>query len=367
MNRILADIKAFGTQYLRSRVGTFFALVFPILLILLFGAIFGSSGSSPVILYVQDQDNTVASHAFIDALNSANVTTTRVIPAAENFSKYVRAHSINVALQIPLGFQDALAKARNGTKANVNLTVAGDQTQSSYGIAVSAVNAVATAFNLQIAKATPVVNVVPTSIPGLRHLTYIDLFLPGIIGFTILSTPLFGMTAICAEYRSRRYFKLLATTKLSKPEWLASKVVFNLLLLFASVALMMITGIFIFNLQAVITPVALLLIVAGTLEFTSLGMVLGIFVRDPETGAAIANAIGFPMMFLAGSFFPVDAMPAFLQAAARALPLTYINEGLRATMTFGTDSTAFVDLAVTLGFSVVFFVVAARGLSWKSK
>jgi len=133
------------------------------------------------------------------------------------------------------------------------------------------------------------------------------------------------------------------------------------------VALMVLTGIVIFGLKAVVTPMAILIIIAGTLEFTSLGMVLGIFVRDPETGAAIANAIGFPMMFLAGSFFPVDAMPSFLQTGARLLPLTYINEGLRATMTFGTDATALVDLLVTLGFAVVFFVVAARGLSWKSR
>src|SRR5437773_222818 len=223
MNRVLADMKAFGTQYIRSRVGTFFALVFPILLILLFGAIFGSSGSSQVTLYVQDQDNQPASHAFTDALNKTNVLTIRAIPPSADFSQYIRDHSINVALQIPLGFQDALAKAENGTRATVNLTLAGDQTQSSYGIAVSAVDAVATAFNLQVAKAAPVVNILPTSVPGLRHLTYIDLFLPGIIGFTILSTPLFGMTAICAEYRSRRYFKLLATTKLSKAQWLDRK------------------------------------------------------------------------------------------------------------------------------------------------
>src|SRR5438552_18484254 len=96
--------------------------------------------------------------------------------------------------------------------------------------------------------------------------------------FAILSTPLFGMTAICAEYRSRRYFKLLATTKLSKAEWLAAKVVFHIVLLFASVALMVLTGIVIFGLKAVVTPMAILIIIAGTLEFTSLGMVLGIFV-----------------------------------------------------------------------------------------
>src|SRR5439155_1444464 len=97
--------------------------------------------------------------------------------------------------------------------------------------------------------------------------------------------------------------------------------------------------------------------IAGTLEFTSLGMVLGIFVRDPETGAAIANAIGFPMMFLAGSFFPVDAMPSFLQTGARLLPLTYINEGLRATMTFGSEATALVDL-----HAPAFLVFHERGL-----
>src|SRR5438874_11068839 len=94
---------------------------------------------------------------------------------------------------------------------------------------------------------------------------------------------------------------------------------------------MVLTGIVIFGLKAVVTPMAILIIIAGTIEFTSLGMVLGIFVRDPETGAAIANAIGFPMMVLAGSFFPVDAMPSFLQAGARLLPLPYLHEGLRAT------------------------------------
>jgi len=73
------------------------------------------------------------------------------------------------------------------------------------------------------------------------------------------------------------------------------------------------------------------------------------------------------MMFLAGSFFPIDSMPSFLQTIARALPLTYINEGLRATMVLANEGTAVTYLLVTLGFAFVFFVVGARGLSWKSK
>ena len=367
MNRILADVTAFGKQYLRSRVGVFFALAFPIILILMFGAIFSSSSSPQVPLAVQDLDGTAASRDFVQALNNTTLITYQAMPTNVNFQDYIGQHSVNAALQIPLGFQDTLIQAEMGNvSAKVNVTLAGDQTQSSYGIAYSAVAAVATRFNLNIANAVEVVGVAQTEFT-VRHFSYIDLFLPGIIGFTVLTTPLFGMTSICAEYRTRRYFKLLATTKLSKAEWLAGKVVFHVVLLFASVALMVVTGILVFHMQAVVTPMALLLVSAGTLEFTSMGMALGIFVRDPETGAAIANAIGFPMMFLAGSFFPVDAMPAFLQTAAHFLPLTYVNEGLRATMVFGNEGTALVNLFVTLGFALVFFVIAARGLSWKSR
>jgi ABC-2 type transport system permease protein len=367
MSRILADVTAFGRQYLRSRVGAFFALAFPIILILLFGAIFSGSDSPQVPLYVQDLDRTAASRAFVDALNNTTVVAYRAMPANVDFLVYIREHSINVALQIPAEFEATINRSIEGdTTAFVSVTLAGDVTQASFGIVSSAVNQVATLFNFDIAQAREVVYVQPTRI-SVRQFGYIDLFLPGIIGFTVLTTPLFGMTAICAEYRTRRFFKLLATTKLSKSEWLAAKVIFHVLLLFVSVALMVVTGILVFNMQGAVTPIAILLIVAGTLEFTSMGMALGIFVKDPETGAAIANAIGFPMMFLAGSFFPVDLMPAFLQSFARFLPLTYVNEGLRATMVLGNDGTALFDLSVTLVFAIVFFVVAARGLSWKSK
>ncbi|TMA02872.1 MAG: ABC transporter permease, partial [Methanobacteriota archaeon] len=104
MKRILADVSAFGRQYLRSRVGTFFALAFPVILILLFGAIFSSSGTPRVPLAVQDLDSTPASRGFVQALNNTTLITYQAIPTNANFQDYMRAHSINVALEIPAGF-----------------------------------------------------------------------------------------------------------------------------------------------------------------------------------------------------------------------------------------------------------------------
>ncbi len=366
MKRILADAKAYGMQYLRSRTGTFFALLFPVILILLFGAIFSGSGSSTLPLYVQDLDNTPTSHAFIDALNKTTILVYNPIPTDVNITDYIRENSINTALLIPKGFQDAVINASHNGTATVTVTLYGDPTQSSFGIAASAVGGAVTGFNFYVRQAAPVVHMTTDTVA--EHGTkYIDLFLPGIIGFTVLTTPLFGMTSICAEYRTRKYFKFLATTKLSKAEWLAAKIIFYILLMFASVLLILTAGVFVFHMDGTITPVAVLLIVAGTVEFTSLGMLLGIFIKDQETSAAIANAIGFPMMFLAGSFFPIDLFPPYLRTVADFLPLTYLNEGLRSTMVLGNDAGALVDLAITAVIAVVFFVIPARGLSWKSK
>ncbi len=367
MSRILGDLKAFGIQYLRSRVGTFFALAFPVILILMFGAIFSGGGTSTVPIYVQDLDQTATSHAFLAALNNTSVLEVHLIPGNVAIKDYISANSINTALLIPTGFQTNVSSARAGNRnATVNVTLYGDPTQSTYGIAVAAVSGAATGFNFGIVGARPVVRMNTASITT-QNPKYIDLFLPGIIGFTVLTTPLFGMTTIAADYRQRRYFKFLATTKLSKAEWLASKVLFNIILMFASVGIMLATGYLVFHADDVLTPVAALLIIVGTLQFTSLGMILGIFVRDGETAAAIANAVGFPMMFLAGTFFPIDLFPPFLKSVAYVLPLTYVTSGLRSTMLFGNTTAALTDLLITIVIAVVLFVIPARALSWKSK
>lgn len=367
MRRILADAKAFGKQYLRSRTGTFFALAFPVLIILLFGAIFSGSGTTSLPLYVQDLDNTAWSRQFVDALNNTGLLVYNPVPGDVNITSYIREHSINNALLIPQGFGANVSLAAAGDpQANVTVTLYGDPTQSSFGVAASAVGGAITGFNFGVANATPAVYMTTATVSQ-RGAKYIDLFLPGIIGFTLLTTPLFGMTGICAEYRTRKYFKFLATTKLRKAEWLASKILFYTVLMFASVALIMVAGVLVFHMDGTITPVGVLLIIAGTFEFTSLGMLLGIFIKDSETSAAIANAIGFPMMFLAGSFFPIDLFPSYLRGVANVLPLTFINEGLRNTMILGNDSTALVDLAVTVVIGIVFFAIPAKALSWKSK
>jgi ABC-2 type transport system permease protein len=73
----------------------------------------------------------------------------------------------------------------------------------------------------------------------------------------------------------------------------------------------------------------------------------------------------FPMMFLSGSFFPLELMPDFLQTIARILPLYYVNQGLRAAMVLADHGAALRDAAMIGAFATVVFVVGIKTTRWE--
>ena len=366
MSRILTDILGFGRQYIRSKTGAFFAFVFPILLILLFGAIFTQS-STRVTLPVQNLDDGQASQDILSILNKTGLVKIEMISPQENLTSYIHDKSLSLALFIPSNFNSSIAqlKASNGTGV-VNLTLYGDPSQSTFGTANAALNAAVTSLNYNLEGTRPLISY-DTKKPGSEQFSFIDFFVPGVVGITVMTNSLYSMTSICAEYRNRGYFKLLATTKIRKYEWLLSKFVFYTLLLYASLFVTFAVGKLAFNIQATLTPISLLLIPAGAFLFVSLGMLLGVVIKDPESGAAISIVIGFPMMFLSGSFWPLDSMPLYMQAVAKALPLTYFNDGLRDTMVYGNTMSSIFNLLVVVAIGIVFFVLASRLMSWKER
>jgi ABC-2 type transport system permease protein len=366
MSRMVADFKAFGLAYLRSRTGFFFALIFPVILILVFGAIFSQSGGQKVNLPVQDLDNSYWSQTYLRFFNQTGAFTVQMISSDVNFDQYIKDKTLVLAMLIPSGFGDNVSNALNLTGPPATVVLKGDPTNTYFAIGQGAANAVASQLAFYGHHVRDVA-VVQSQNLGKPQYTFIDFFVPGMIAFTALTTPMFSMSSICSEYRNRGFFKLLGSTPLKKSEWLTAKILWYAVLMLASIAIMYAVGIAAFNAHFTITPMAILLVVVGVFLFTSFGMFLGVFVSNPESASALANAIGFPMMFLSGIFFQLESMPQYLQYVAKALPLTYLAEGLRATMSLGNEVVAATDLVILLISGLILFVIAARAMSWKGK
>ena len=120
-----------------------------------------------------------------------------------------------------------------------------------------------------------------------------------------------------------------------------------------------------FNAHITLSLMLIPFLVLGPTLFASLGMLVGTVTKNPETAGVIGNIITFPMMFLAGTFFPISQMPQYLQSVAHVLPLFYVTEGLNNVMVYNNFTGALIDVAVIAVLTVIIFVLAVKAFKWR--
>jgi len=374
--RIASDFRVFSRGYLRNKFGLFFGLIFPVILILIFGAIFSGNSSGTITVYTQNQDTgpfpssqmDIAAQ-FVQALNGTMPDGTRVsdtwpiqvelVSPSENFTKYLADHSSSDGIIIPADFS---AKYLAGQR--VDVTVYGNPTSSTSGLVSGTVSGVANMFNLQRFNGSTVISISSTTV-NTEQTQYVDFLIPGLIGFSILVSPMFSLVNISSEYKKTKLFKQLSLTPLTKMEWLASKVLWYIVLTVLSFLLMVTVGVVLFGAHVTLTVWLIPFLVLGPTLFASLGMLVGTVTKNPETAGVIGNIVTFPMMFLAGTFFPISIMPQYLQSIAHILPLYYIVEGLNNVMVYANYTGAVIDLAVVAVITVVIFAAAVKLFKWR--
>jgi ABC-2 type transport system permease protein len=357
LKRVFADLNIFRREYLRNRTGFFFALVFPVILIVIFGAIFSGGSNGPVTVYAQNHDSGVFGSKFLMAMNSTNVTQIIVIPNNESLTSYLQSKSGAIGIYVPSNFSSSIESGKQ-----VNVTVYSNPTDTT-GLAVIAVaNGIVNYFNLR--GATPIIGVASQNVVS-KSYTYIDYLVPGLIGFSILTSPMFSMVNISSEYKKSKFFKQLSLTPLTKGEWLTSKVIWYVILSIISFFLMTLFGKVLFGADITINAAVVPFLVIGPLFFVSLGMLVGTVTKSVESAGVVGNIITFPMMFLSGTFFPISEMPNYLQQFAHVLPLYYLIAGLNNVMVYSNYSQATLDIAVLVVLSAIVFVLAVRFFKWR--
>ena len=364
--RMAAELKVYARGNVRSREGFFFTLVFPIILILLFGAIFSGGGVSQTTVYVQNHDTGPISTAFISALNSTsngcNPSTStglclRPVPTGQNFSEYLSSKSASDGIVIPSGFSSAYESSQK-----VNVTLFGNPASTTSAIVSGITMEVINGFNLH--GSAVVLGVTPRTAASSSY-KYIDFLVPGLIGFAALTSPMFAMVNIVSTYRRDKVFKLLSLTPLTKTEWLISKIIWYVGTTVVSFMLMTVVGIEAFGAHIALNWGIAMFLVIGPFFFVSLGMLVGTVSNSPESAAVVGNLVTFPMMFLSGTFFPVSSMPMYLQGVAHVLPLYYMIDGLNNVMIYGNYGPALFDVGLLVVLSVVVFGLAVRFFRWR--
>jgi ABC-2 type transport system permease protein len=227
---------------------------------------------------------------------------------------------------------------------------------------------VANGFNLHRFNGTTVIGLAMTTV-STQQTAYIDFLIPGLVGFSILISPMFAMVNISAEYKKAKLFKQLSLTPITKMEWLISKILWYFILSVISFLVLVAVGVFGFGAHIVLSLWLLPFLFLGPMMFCSLGMLVGTLSKSVETASVIGNVITFPMMFLSGTFFPLSIMPEYLRTFAHVLPLFYVVEGLNNVMiyapTTGNYTGTLIDIGVVALLAIIIFIAAAKLFKWR--
>ncbi len=200
--------------------------------------------------------------------------------------------------------------------------------------------------------------------PGSR---YIDFLIPGLLGMNLMGSGLWGVGFAVVQARSKKLLKRLMATPMRKSDYLLSFILSRLVFLVVEIAALVGFGWVMFRVGIRGSVAALALVtVLGALSFAGLGMLVASRARTVEAVSGLMNLVMLPMWILSGTFFSYARFPDAMQPFVRALPLTALNDSLRAVMIDGVSLAALgVPLAIVAGWGLASFSVALRIFRWR--
>jgi len=200
--------------------------------------------------------------------------------------------------------------------------------------------------------------------PGDR---YIDFLIPGLIGLNLMGSGMWGIGFAVVTARTRKLLKRFAATPMERSHYLLSFMFSRLLFLVPEVAALVIFAWLVFDVQVHGSLAGLMLVsILGAFTFAGMGLLLAARTNTIEAVSGWMNLVQMPMWLLSGSFFSYSRFPEFLHPLIRALPLTALNDALRAVMNEGRPlSGAGIELGVLFFWALLSFALALRLFRWQ--
>ena len=196
---------------------------------------------------------------------------------------------------------------------------------------------------------------------------YIDFLIPGLLGMNLMGTGMWGMGFTIANARMKKLLKRLVATPMRKSQYVMAQFLSRLIFLVVEVFVLVAFGWLVFGVRVngSILTLAILCIVGGY-AFSGLGLLTASRARTLEAVSGLMNLIMMPMWLCSGVFFSYERFPEAAKPFIRALPLTMLNDALRAVMNDAAPLTSVMpQLAFLALWGIVTFAVGLKIFRWQ--
>jgi ABC-2 type transport system permease protein len=354
---LLAEYK----QFYRDKTALFFTFAFPVLFMLLFGAVFGNEMDVEYNLGVLNNDDSQISAQMANALGEIPIFTIVEEATFDELYQDVKDGEIVALIIIPSGITDSLTSGET-----VDITIYYDPTDTtSSQIILSALNEMITIANYQITQSPVIFNLAEESIQA-KDLRYIDYLVPGVVGMSVMFLGLYGALPM-VEWRQKKIMKRFSATPIRRATMVSTQIAYRLLLTIIQTFILILIAYLIFD--VVMLGNWLLFFgftLLGTMTMISIGYMIVSRVATVEGANSVIGIVQFPMLFLSGVFWPLDFFPDYLLPVVKAIPLTYLVDSLQQIMSqsIPVNSLA-VNALVLSAWLVGSIIVTIRFFRWE--
>jgi ABC-2 type transport system permease protein len=204
---------------------------------------------------------------------------------------------------------------------------------------------------------------VTSSEPGSR---YIDFLIPGLLGMNLMNSGMWGIGFALVDMRQRKLLKRFVGTPMRRGDFLLALASSRLILMIIEVGLLLLFGVLFFHMRVLGSVGAIALIAGvGSLTFGGVGLLTASRAQKIESVSGLINLVMMPMWIFSGVFFSYERFPAVIQPLIKALPLTALNDALRASILEGTPiAHQWSRLLIMVLWGGISFLLALKWFRW---
>jgi ABC-2 type transport system permease protein len=358
---MLAITKGSLKAILRSPSAVVFSIAFPLIFILVFGFIGGGNGKTSVkIAMDQGSDTSSSIYAALSQINSI-----KIVKGDEAFLLQ-ELEKGRITAKVLIAKTGLISPAYT-----INITSSGAVMPQNIQLLQSVLNGVIAGMNQKYFAGNQTiarVDATISQIPGRAYKT-IDFILPGQLGFSLLSSGVFGVAFLFFNLRQQLVLKRFYATPIKRAYIVLGEALSRVLFQLLTAVIVIGVGHFAFGFTLVhglttFLTIMLLSFIALVL-FMGFGFIVSGLAKNESTIPPFANLFTLPQFLLAGTFFAVEAFPTWLQPICNALPLTHFNNAMRNIAFEGASLAACSKELLILGLWIVgVYGVAFKTFKW---
>ena len=376
---VYGQVRALQKRFMRDGTSLFFTFLFPLIFLLVFGAIFNNQTTSFDVAIINHSQSEFAKQ-FVERAKANKDTTLKVkdVKDMQEAREKLKHSELSGIIELPADFGEAkpaqagapgqgsaTGQAQARPSGTLRVLYAKGSEQS--GNTLTAImGQIIDGINKGMGQPEPPLKVAGQAV-GDEQLKTFDYTFTGLLAFSLLSMGIFGLANQMPTEKQKGSYRRLRASPFTAGQLILAMGIHYTIVSLLSAAMMLVVGmsVFHFNMRGD-WLLAVPFITLAALLMVGFGLLIGGWAKNENQSAPLGNLVAFPMMFLSGTFFPSFMFPEWLRTLSQFIPMTPVTDGLRLIMTEHASLAEVLPYAGSIGlWMLVVYVAAIKLFRWE--